>query len=384
MDARHLDLKVGDEVDFHQHQSNKDTPGWFGPADVVDLSRLDHGQISVRYNNKVREVMTQNVRRHLFFLVFLAQRVATDIPSVWRTIRQAIEHLDSNLLMFVGYVRQLKGMHWSQNNAKLPGIFEAIKFLSENHLNILFVMAARLGIGISGTKSLAGYSSSTTLLWKPQWQYVQVIEQAQDANGRSGQVNLRRLYPDDWSELRMLQLFTSADAEEEQEAQEPEDANRRSPNPPPSSGQQSLDGDLHPPRGPLSTIDEADEAHEGLDSFLLNEDPDLQRVLSDTKENLSSVLEDCGESLSAEPAVEPELDDRLPLNLMAYASQLCTEAFAADVEIRDLYPDEEVLFEFAVYPPMTNTVPDAPPVGEDEMLVFKTSPKTGTRMQVTT
>ena len=171
MDARHLDLKVGDEVDFHQHQSNKDTPGWFGPADVVDLSRLDHGQISVRYNNKVREVMTQNVRRHLFFLVFLAQRVATDtFPSVWRTIRQAIEHLDSNLLMFVGYVRQLKGMHWSQNNAKLPGIFEAIKFLSENHLNILSVTAARLGIGISGTKSLAGYSSSTTLLWKPQWQ----------------------------------------------------------------------------------------------------------------------------------------------------------------------------------------------------------------------
>ena len=71
---------------------------------------------------------------------------------MWRTIRQTIEDLDENSIVFVGYVRQLRGLYWSQSNSKLPGIYEAIKFLAENHLQILFVTAARLGIGLSGTK----------------------------------------------------------------------------------------------------------------------------------------------------------------------------------------------------------------------------------------
>ena len=47
MDARSLGLKVGDEVDFYQDQANKDTSGWFGPAEVTDLSRLEHNAITV-------------------------------------------------------------------------------------------------------------------------------------------------------------------------------------------------------------------------------------------------------------------------------------------------------------------------------------------------
>merc|ERR1712078_922176 len=68
MSAQHLGLKVGDEVDFYQDQLNKDTSGWFGPAIVADVSRLKHGALTVRYNNMLREVSVQKVRRHLFFL----------------------------------------------------------------------------------------------------------------------------------------------------------------------------------------------------------------------------------------------------------------------------------------------------------------------------
>ena len=38
-----------------------------GPAIVADLSRLDHGTVTVRYNNRLREVSVQKIRRHLFF-----------------------------------------------------------------------------------------------------------------------------------------------------------------------------------------------------------------------------------------------------------------------------------------------------------------------------
>ena len=67
MVAQHLEISVGDEVGFYQDQFDKDTSGWFGPAVVADVGRLKHGAVTVRYNNKLREVSVQKIRRHIFF-----------------------------------------------------------------------------------------------------------------------------------------------------------------------------------------------------------------------------------------------------------------------------------------------------------------------------
>ena len=137
MDLRHLNLKVGEEVDFYQDQANKDTSGWFGPAIVSDLSRQDHNSVTVRYNNKLREVMGQNIRRHLFFLVFLAATpmLPRHYQEVWRFIRHAIERADHNRPELLGYVKQIRDYTFSRNNSKFPGLFDAVKFFSENHLH---------------------------------------------------------------------------------------------------------------------------------------------------------------------------------------------------------------------------------------------------------
>ena len=45
--------------------------------------------------------------------------------------------------------------------------------------------------------------------------------------------------------------------------------------------------------------------------------------------------------------------------------------------------EESSTVELAIYPPMTHTVPDAPYVGPDQMLVYKTSKQSGTRRLVT-
>ena len=45
--------------------------------------------------------------------------------------------------------------------------------------------------------------------------------------------------------------------------------------------------------------------------------------------------------------------------------------------------EESSTAELAIYPPMTNTVPDAPHVGPDQMLVYKTSKQSGTRRLAT-
>ena len=120
-----------------------------------------------------------------------------------------------------------------------------------------------------------------------------------------------------------------------------------------------------------------------MDSYLLHDDPDLRTVLAETRCELDCVLDTCpvadGEGSPANTTAKDEFDDRMPLGLLG-STELLTSICLAGFDFRDeLYDDEEVLCELAIYPPMHNTVPDAPPVGENEILVFQTSAKSATR-----
>ena len=86
-----------------------------------------------------------------------------------------------------------------------------------------------------------------------------------------------------------------------------------------------------------------------------------------------------GEGREAEAGDRNELDDRMPLGLFGN-TEVLTSVYEAQFDFREeLYDDEQVLCELAIYPPMCNTVPDAPDVAEDEALVFHTSAKSATR-----
>ena len=194
MSAEHLDLKVGDEVDFYQDQFNNGTPGWFGPAIVADVSRLKHGAVTVRYNNKLREVSVQKIRRHLFFLSFLSSTPLAHFTTAWNAIRQAIERLDEGSSTILGYVRRPEGYRFSANNSGFPGTFEAIRFFAENHLHLPPVLGARLSLGVGTLKPLKGYTGALTIVWKPHWGYFQSVEQQTASGDLVGAVNLRRIY----------------------------------------------------------------------------------------------------------------------------------------------------------------------------------------------
>jgi len=135
---------------------NKDTSGWFGPAVVVDVSRLKHGAVTVRYNNNLRNVSVQKVRRHLFFLSFLAASPPKHFTNVWNAVRQAIEWLDDETSVMLGYMRRPEGYKYSPNNARFPGTFEAVRFFAANHLNLPPVLGARLSLGTALLKPLEG------------------------------------------------------------------------------------------------------------------------------------------------------------------------------------------------------------------------------------
>ena len=71
MAGQKLNLQVGEEVDFYRKPSTKDTAGWSGPAEVIDVSRITRGIVSVKWQSHVMEVELPNLRRHIHFFSLL-------------------------------------------------------------------------------------------------------------------------------------------------------------------------------------------------------------------------------------------------------------------------------------------------------------------------
>ena len=137
--------------------------------------------------------MGQNLRRHLFFLVFLAATpmLPRHYQEVWRFIRHAIERADHNRPELLGYVKQIRGYTFSRNNSKFPGLFDAVKFFSENHLHFPSPTTARIGYGLSRLKPLQGYVGSVLLTWLPQWSSFQTLDQGRQSTVVGSGINLR-------------------------------------------------------------------------------------------------------------------------------------------------------------------------------------------------
>ena len=55
MAGQKLNLQVGDEVDFFRTPASKDATGWHGPAEVIDVSRVPKGIVSVKWQTKVTD-----------------------------------------------------------------------------------------------------------------------------------------------------------------------------------------------------------------------------------------------------------------------------------------------------------------------------------------
>ena len=78
MPAQRLNLQMGEEVELYRTPGQKDSPGWSGPAEVVDVSRATRGVVTLRWQNRTTEAQLSNVRRHMHFLSLLSVRDETE------------------------------------------------------------------------------------------------------------------------------------------------------------------------------------------------------------------------------------------------------------------------------------------------------------------
>ena len=126
--------------------------------------------------------------------------------------------------------------------------------------------------------------------------------------------NLRKLFPTDWENLRVLQLlFTEGEAQSGQPA--PEHPGRHESEQDPAQRDLDTSGQLPTiPEGP-----EEDADSQGLEAYLQNECPELQHHLEATRESFETVLESVPRdgSRKADHCAASELADGLPLSLLS-------------------------------------------------------------------
>ena len=150
MPAQRLNLQVGEEVDFFKQPSTKDTLGWNGPAEVVDVSKATRGVVTVRWNSRPLEVQLANIRRHLHFLVYLSSplKITTSQDNALSHIKHAVENMTRGGVIQVGVVKTNSEWTRSANNSQQVGLMSAVQFFAENHLHLHNVISARAGIGL--------------------------------------------------------------------------------------------------------------------------------------------------------------------------------------------------------------------------------------------
>ena len=119
MAGEKLGLHVGEEVDFYREPSAKDAPGWTGPAEVIDVSKMARGVITVKWQSKVLEIQLPYLRRHMYFFSLLvaqeeycgsgnAEAVSPSYSvthtNVWACVRISFEQLRDGHATQIGRV----------------------------------------------------------------------------------------------------------------------------------------------------------------------------------------------------------------------------------------------------------------------------------------
>ena len=368
MPAQRLNLQVGEEVDFYRDQANKDTPGWFGPATVADVSRATRGVVTVRWRTQPLEVQLSDIRRHLHFMTFLSVYLGSNMPqsNAWNHLYEGVSKLTQGAHIMLGKIYHNGQWTMSSNSSKHIGMMSAIKFFGENSLHLKDVIAARIGVGLRHLPAAKGYASAVIVSWIPGMHQYDTVEQPTVSGNNIMQFRMQTTY-DDWSQRRFVQIFTSAHGPDDLRSQ-------------PTEGQKS-ESEVS---DRLSTIEEGTEEDdselselEALSTYLLHDDKDLQKMLEETKDYFSATMVDV--------VVEDECStsQRMPLSyLTAHQLPDYSTPFTDDEETRvpsDSESDDDWWSQhdsnaedrgMPIYHTEAGSIINCDPIQPDEMMIL--------------
>ena len=119
-----LEMRTGDLVEFFRKPISKDSSGWHGPAQMVDLSSLSDGIIHIKWQGRVLSARVQDIRSAMTFATFLMQPT-----NPIRLFRAEVEAHQGHL-MRIGWIKQGRASVECQGNKDFFALLSAGLYVS--------------------------------------------------------------------------------------------------------------------------------------------------------------------------------------------------------------------------------------------------------------
>jgi hypothetical protein len=212
--AQMLDLSPGDLVDFYRQPSSKDVPGWLGPAKVVNILDAARGHIDVKFQGRVWSVKHPHCRRHAVFMCSMlatqteAQQGAEDI------VMRAIGSMPPNSTSTLGKLFINGQWRYSRETQPCSQSYEALKWLAETKYQLSPCETFRIFKGCSVLKAMPFHQRCVLIWWRPDSPtLINSYEYSPSVN-----LNLRQLFPTDWSLIQGVLFYFNDSADEDDDA----------------------------------------------------------------------------------------------------------------------------------------------------------------------
>ena len=206
--------QINEEVDFYRPPSNKDTPGWTGPARIVDLTQIHRGTIGIDHQGRNMVCKIGDLRRHLAYLCFEAAILSPVDQSlgIIATVKSLVERLVEGTILHFGLIKTIKqdgSASWQNSNVTnhRGNDFVKLQQFATQCLNIDDCVAARIAKGVGTLPAVIGYTDSLLLWWHPQ-ESGNLSTYEYDCEEH---LSMRQYLPEKWHQARIIQILRSSE-----------------------------------------------------------------------------------------------------------------------------------------------------------------------------
>ena len=125
-----LQLSTGDQVEVYRISSQKERPGWVGPATVTDLTDIQHGKVTVKWQGRHITVGIESLRRAMtYFIKFLdVYAYRLHHPEKLTSLEVVVQYVNSmhKRAVTVGWMHTATGWRLSAEAFKNELVLNAI------------------------------------------------------------------------------------------------------------------------------------------------------------------------------------------------------------------------------------------------------------------
>ena len=164
------EMQPGGLVDIWFDPTNKDVPGWRGPAQIATVQE-NEAQVTVRYQGRTLDRRIQEVRHHIPYLVFFSCLHA-ELLGQWEHLRDYCEALPRGTAKVFGVVFAHNAKHtgWRLTQATQTDeghrLLQCALVLASTGIHLEGCTTVRLSLGVSHLQPLTGFKQCELWFWR--------------------------------------------------------------------------------------------------------------------------------------------------------------------------------------------------------------------------